>query len=728
MASSRRWTEAANPLSQDLDVAETDTQLVRILGAVDAGLFSASGGGLATLPDAEVVAAVARAARLVAAALAHPRGRVVLCGCGTSGRLSHLESRALNRLAASRGLRADCFAHLLAGGDAALLLSQEAAEDMPGAGRDALAALLAQTGGAVSAGEAPAPVVVIGISCGLSATFVGSLLEHALAQPAHVACVALGFNPAEAVRGLRVEGWASSFFDVLSDMAQPANAHRAVLINPIVGPEAIAGSSRMKGGSATKMVVEALGLLAVSMASGALPNTAAPAAPGAGAGADVGSDAALARAIRGIFAEFELAVRAMYCEAAAVAEVVGAAATALTTRLAATPSAAAAAAAAATATTATANDGSFMSPTGSGRILYLGVGTAGLLGLIDSSECPPTYGSLFNDARCFLGGGLDELGVAAANGGSGGVRTSSGGRLHVPPHLRGDSGLPSAGRPEPVEIGVREGLLAPGVVETLCPADLVVVIAIHGDGTGLDVKGSDGAVSGASPQLGAVLEGAAAAARAGCALRHVLIGARAPAPAAAPSRGFLELEAAVRAVVPDGVRLLLADGASADAALGLPAGCCQSFTSQLALKLVLNAVTTGAHVRKGTIVRNRMVNVSISNAKLFHRAVGIVADVAQCSAAVAQRCVVRALYRADGDGDIGGQGQGKGKGQLAALEARTVLEHVAAAATQRGLVPIAILLAQAAQRSASGDGDMSVAIAEAALRREPVIRKALARA
>ena len=161
----------------------------------------------------------------------------------------------------------------------------------------------------------------------------------------------------------------------------------------------------------------------------------------------------------------------------------------------------------------------------------------------------------------------------------------------------------------------------------------------------------------------------------------------------------------------------------------MAAGTCRSFASQLALKLVLNAVTTGAHVRKGTIVRNRMVNVSISNAKLFHRAVGIVADVAQCGTDVAQRSVVRAIYRADGEGGASSPASGPASGPgappaprtLAALEARTVLEHVSAAATQRGLVPIAILLAQAAREG----GNLSVAEAGAALRREPVIRRAL---
>ena len=687
----RRWTEAANPLSSDLDVSASDAALVRVLGAVDAGLFSASGGGEPTLPDDEVVAAVARAAGLVAAALAHPRGRVVLGGCGTSGRLSHLEARALNRLAAAHGLRSDCFSHLLAGGDAALLLSQEAAEDMPGAGRDALAALLA------APEAAGAPVVVVGISCGLSATFVGSMLQHALEQPAHVACIALGFNPAEAVRGLRVEGWASSFFEVLADMASPEHAARAVLINPVVGPEAVAGSSRMKGGSATKMVIEAVGLLAVAMASGALPAAAA------------------AHAARVVFGDFEAAVRSVYCEAPRIAGVVGAAAAALTTPVGERADTGAGAGAGAGVADAPAG---FLSPTGFGRIIYLGVGTAGLLGLIDSSECPPTYGSLFNDVRCFLGGGWSDLGLSGAGAG-GGIVTKAGETLRVPPHLRGDASLPSAAWPEPIEVGVREGFLAPAVLKTLGPADLVVVIAIHGDDTGFGEDGGGGGGDGegavaASTRLAAVLEGAAAASHAGCALRHIIVGTRRSDTEGAPSRPFLALEAAVSAVAPVGVRVLLAEARGADLALRLAAGSCRHFTSQLALKLVLNAVTTGAHVRKGTIVRNRMVNVSITNVKLFHRACGIVADVAQSSAAVAHRCVVRAVYSADG-GD-----------ELRTLEARPVLAHVAAAATQRGLVPVAILLARA--ESKGGAAGLSVTAARAILQRQRVIRLALVEA
>jgi enoyl-CoA hydratase/carnithine racemase len=311
-----------------------------------------------------------------------------------------------------------------------------------------------------------------------------------------------------------------------------------------------------------------------------------------------------------------------------------------------------------------------MSRTGHGRIFYLGVGSAGLLGLIDASECPPTYGSLFNDVRGFLGGGWEELGNKAGRH----VTAADGKALCLPPHLRGDAGWPSAATTEVVELGVREGFLNQSVLSSLNAADLVVLIAIHGDGTGFGGGADEGA---ATPNLSLALEGLAAATKAGCTVRHLLVGLDEGSAAGSAAK----FEATVCAAAPEGVRLSVRSSADLDASIGLMPGSSSLFAQQLALKLALNALTTGAHVRKGTIVRNRMVNVCLTNAKLFHRAVGIVADVAGCDEAVARRCVVRAIYGVD-EGD-----------KVDAAEARTVLEHVAAASPQRMLVPVAILLA-----------------------------------
>ncbi len=65
---------------------------------------------------------------------------------------------------------------------------------------------------------------------------------------------------------------------------------------------------------------------------------------------------------------------------------------------------------------------------------------------------------------------------------------------------------------------------------------------------------------------------------------------------------------------------------------------------QLALKLVLNIVTTGAQVQCGNVFRNFMINLTVSNNKLFHRAAQLVqqltsAHIDECYASILRgRC------------------------------------------------------------------------------------------
>lgn len=195
-----RVTEAPNPFTADLDVAPTDAAVVRLFGASDAMMFSGFG-GLPHLSSPECIAALHALVDALAVALYQPNGRVVFAGCGTSGRLSHFLARGLNAWAAAQlGHTQPRFHYLLAGGDAALLLPQEAVEDQPHAGVDDLERWEA------AAGAAPLhPVVVVGISCGLSATYVGSMLAAAVKRPGYTA-VCVGFNPIEGALAPRATG------------------------------------------------------------------------------------------------------------------------------------------------------------------------------------------------------------------------------------------------------------------------------------------------------------------------------------------------------------------------------------------------------------------------------------------------------------------------------------------------------------------------------------------
>ncbi len=199
-------TEAPHPAGADLDRLPTSTLVSRL----HAG-------------DREAVAAVGRAldaiARVADAAASRLRrgGRLVYAGAGTSGRLGALDAA---ECPPTFGVAPSRVLALVAGGPRALRRAVEGAEDDRDAGRRAVAA--ARIG---------PDDLVVGVSASGTTPFVLAALAAARGRGAATALVTS--NPA----------------------ASPAVDHRVVLAT---GPERIAGSTRMKAGTAAKM---ALGLL-----------------------------------------------------------------------------------------------------------------------------------------------------------------------------------------------------------------------------------------------------------------------------------------------------------------------------------------------------------------------------------------------------------------------------------------------------------------------------------
>jgi len=201
-------TESANPASVDLDVLST-LELV----------------GLINREDATVAAAVASQSRVIAEAIDRVSerlargGRLFYIGAGTSGRLGVLDA---SECPPTFNAEPEQVQGLIAGGDSALRLSVEGAEDSAEAGaRDLEAA-------GVTAGDA-----VLGIAASGSTPYVRGALEYARRLGA--LCLGLSCN----------------------DNA-PIAACADVMIAPVVGPEVLAGSTRMKAGTATKMVLNTL--------------------------------------------------------------------------------------------------------------------------------------------------------------------------------------------------------------------------------------------------------------------------------------------------------------------------------------------------------------------------------------------------------------------------------------------------------------------------------------
>ena len=216
LASLRRSpTEQRNPRSMHLDRLSV-TDAVALMLHEDARITPAL---LAQQ------APIARGVRLIARALAHG-GRLFYVGAGTSGRLGVLDA---SECPPTFRTPREMVQGIIAGGPSALWSSVEGAEDDESAGR---AAVLARR---VSARD-----VVVGIAASGRTPFVWGALREARRLDA--ATILLCFNP-------HVE---------IARQDRPA-----IVIAPDVGAEVLTGSTRLKAGTATKMVLNIFTTLAM---------------------------------------------------------------------------------------------------------------------------------------------------------------------------------------------------------------------------------------------------------------------------------------------------------------------------------------------------------------------------------------------------------------------------------------------------------------------------------
>ena len=80
-------------------------------------------------------------------------------------------------------------------------------------------------------------------------------IKHALDNACDYSAVGLiGHNPPDAARDDKIENWPhGTFRSVLRELQK---SDRAMIMTPVLGGETITGSSRMKGGSGTLIVLE----------------------------------------------------------------------------------------------------------------------------------------------------------------------------------------------------------------------------------------------------------------------------------------------------------------------------------------------------------------------------------------------------------------------------------------------------------------------------------------
>jgi len=176
---------------------------------------------------------------------------IVFTGCGTSGRIGFLSSTYNNT---NTTITLD---YVMAGGSKAVVFSNELPEDDPKLGVKDLKETIQRL-----RKSGHDRIVLVGISCGLSAPYVGGQILYGIRDESVHTVVAVGFNPASLARDVNVEydipnKARKSFRSLLMDHEKKPFA-KLFLLNPVIGPEPVTGSSRMKGGSATVILLDAL--------------------------------------------------------------------------------------------------------------------------------------------------------------------------------------------------------------------------------------------------------------------------------------------------------------------------------------------------------------------------------------------------------------------------------------------------------------------------------------
>jgi N-acetylmuramic acid 6-phosphate etherase len=202
-------TERRNPRTVDIDLA-TPIEIVDAIAAEDRGVAAAVAAERESIAEAVGMAE----------AVLRSGGRLFYVGAGTSGRLGVLDAA---EIPPTFGADPHMVQGIIAGGEPALTRAQEGAEDRPEDGaRD------------IGARGIGARDFVIGIAASGATPYVRGALRAARAAGARTAIVAC------------------------TPIADDVRAALDIVITPIVGPEVVTGSTRMKAGTATKLVLNTI--------------------------------------------------------------------------------------------------------------------------------------------------------------------------------------------------------------------------------------------------------------------------------------------------------------------------------------------------------------------------------------------------------------------------------------------------------------------------------------
>ncbi|EDO48022.1 predicted protein, partial [Nematostella vectensis] len=531
-------TELSNNLTLDLDTSDPG-EIVSKLYQCDKELFDGWNNYPSMLCE-DTIHVVSQLAKACLRVLKN-RGLIVISGCGTSGRLAFATSKKFNALAKSQGsLGANPYDYLISGGDEALFSSREIPEDDWEQGQADLIALC----------KGQANVLYIGVTCGLSAPYVAGQLDYCLDNPDLFTSVLVGFNPVHMSRKAPIEGWSKTFYDVACKLQDCKNG---IILNPVLGPEAITGSTRMKGGSATKMIIET----ALFLAHLQVPNT-----PGGG----------MNLSPLDLLQEYKHVLHETYSHLKELTEAVSICGESLKNK---------------------------------GHVYYVSWGSVGFLPLLDAAECVPTFSSNFHDIRAFMDGGFTSLG------------NKEGQLLSLDISLLEfeNNMLPHVSCLDSVVFVCLSGVHLPKLQEVVIKLSTqqanIIVICL--------------------PQL---------------------------------YKDCINLANDITYIVlnmgSELVQLVYYES-----------------LLELSVKWVLNCLSTGAHILKGKVLQNYMIDLKVSNNKLFHRAISIISKFGSCSKEDSFKALLKSIYRCD---EVN-------KGIINMVTS----QHIRASMAREQVVPLAIL-------------------------------------
>lgn len=198
-------TEKVNPRTMEIDSCSTE-EMLRLINQEDATVAQA------------VERAIPEIAKAVDAAHAALKrgGHLIYVGAGTSGRLGILDA---SECVPTYGVSAELVQGFIAGGDRALRTSVEGCEDSKEQGEQL-----------IIDSKVTDKDVVVGISASGTAQFVRAAL-----------------NKAKEIGAVTVA--------ITNNQESPLSEMVDICIEVVTGPEAVSGSTRMKAGTAQKMVL-----------------------------------------------------------------------------------------------------------------------------------------------------------------------------------------------------------------------------------------------------------------------------------------------------------------------------------------------------------------------------------------------------------------------------------------------------------------------------------------